>query len=348
MGPATDAVLDVEDVRVWFPRTSDVLRRRVGWFKAVDGVSFRVAVGETLAVVGESGSGKTTTGRAIVRVQDVTAGRIALHGEDITALSGRELRRRRHRLQMVFQDPTGSLNPRRTIGDVLGESLRAHGATRSSVGGQIDDLLTEVGLDPRFRRRLPRELSGGQRQRVGIARALSTRPTLIVCDEPVSSLDVSIQAQVLLLLADLQARRGLSYVFISHDLAVVRLLAHRVAVMYKGRIVELGTTADVFEQPRHPYTSALLSAVPTGDPDVPRRRLSVPATGEPGDRGCAFRDRCWAYEALGRPAACADAEPELRPATSSAHTAACHFAGAPLPPPPDLVMNPASVARLRP
>lgn len=343
---AIDRVLGVDDLKVWFPRTSEIVRRRIGWFKAVDGVSFGVAVGETLAIVGESGSGKTTTGRAIVRVQDVTSGRISLRGEDITTLRGSELRRRRRLLQMVFQDPTGSLNPRRTIGDVLGESLKAHGSARVAVGAQIDELLGEVGLDSRYRDRLPRELSGGQRQRAGIARALSTNPVLIVCDEPVSSLDVSVQAQVLTLLADLQARRGLSYVFISHDLAVVRALAHRVAVMFKGRIVELGNADDVFEQPRHPYTAALLSAVPTGDPDSSRRRLSIQSSGDTVDGGCPFRDRCWAYQALDRPAVCAEEGPALAAAPTVTHAVACHFGAGPVPLSPDLAAStPESVRR---
>ena len=323
-----DAVLRVEGLRVWYPIVSAVLQRRTGWMKAVDGVDISIGPGETLALVGESGSGKTTIGKAIVRVQDVTEGRISLLGEDITALEGRELRRRRGRVQMIFQDPTGSLNPRRTIGQVLGESLAAHGVERGALQARIGQLLGEVGLGPQHQNRLPHELSGGQRQRVGIARALSTGPALVVCDEPVSSLDVSIQAQILTLLGDLQRQRGLSYLFISHDLGVVRVLAHRVAVMYRGRIVESGPVEDVLDAPAHPYTMALLSAVPSSDPDAPRRaRIPLPPAGrgEATSGGCSFRDRCWVYEALGRPADCASDEPTLSPCDpSSFHRVACY------------------------
>jgi oligopeptide/dipeptide ABC transporter ATP-binding protein len=328
MEGADSAVLRVDGLRVWFPILSAVLQRRTGWMRAVDGIDLSIGPGETLALVGESGSGKTTTGKAIVRVQDVTEGRISLLGQDITALQGRELRRRRGRLQMIFQDPTGSLNPRRTVGQVLRESLVVHGVERSALHGRTKQLLDEVGLGPQHQHRLPHELSGGQRQRVGIARALSTGPSLVVCDEPVSSLDVSIQAQILTLLGDLQRQHGLSYLFISHDLGVVRVLAHRVAVMYRGRIVEYGPVEDVLDAPAHPYTIALVSAVPTSDPDAPRRaRIPLaPAGGlDTASTGCAFRDRCWLYEALGRPADCADTAPELSPSDPSGRRrAACH------------------------
>jgi oligopeptide/dipeptide ABC transporter ATP-binding protein len=321
-------VLQVEGLRVWFPILSAVLRRRMGWMKAVDGVDLSIRQGETLALVGESGSGKTTTGKAIVRVQDVTAGRISLMGEDITALRGRDLRRRRGRFQMIFQDPTGSLNPRRTVGEVLAESLAAHGVARSARRDRVEQLLHEVGLSPQHSGRLPHELSGGQRQRVGIARALSTGPALVVCDEPVSSLDVSIQAQILTLLENLQRQRGLSYLFISHDLGVVRVLAHHVAVMYRGRIVEYGPVEDVLGAPAHPYTISLVSAVPSGDPDSPRHRRRPPALADtPGAAGggCGFRNRCWLYVSLGRPADCADAVPELLPSgPSGRRRSACH------------------------
>lgn len=325
---AGDAVLRVEGLRVWFPIVSAVLQRRTGWMKAVDGVDLSIGRGETLALVGESGSGKTTTGKAIVRVQDITEGRISLLGEDITALGGRELRRRRGRFQMIFQDPTGSLNPRRSVGEVLRESLAAHGAEASALRQRAEQLLDEVGLGPQHYHRLPHELSGGQRQRVGIARALSTGPSLVVCDEPVSSLDVSIQAQILTLLGDLQRQHGLSYLFISHDLGVVRVLAHQVAVMYRGRIVEYGPVEDVLDAPAHPYTVSLVSAVPSGDPDAPRRIRPPlpPADGlDVGGRGCPFRDRCWLYEMLGRPADCVAAAPELSPSGAAGRSrAACH------------------------
>lgn len=325
---ADNAVLRVEGLRVWFPILSAVLQRRTGWVKAVDGIDISIEPGETLALVGESGSGKTTAGKAIVRVQDVTEGRIFLLGEDITALEGRELRRRRGRLQMIFQDPSGSLNPRLTVGQVLHESLALHGVERSALRERTQQLLDEVGLGPQHHHRLPHELSGGQRQRVGIARALSTGPSLVVCDEPVSSLDVSIQAQILTLLGDLQRQHRLSYLFISHDLGVVRVLAHRVAVMYRGRIVEYGPVEDVLEAPVHPYTIALVSAVPTSDPDAPRRvRIPLSPAGrlDAASTGCTFRDRCWLYEALGRPADCADIAPELSSSDPSGRRrAACH------------------------
>lgn len=325
---ADTPVLHVEGLRVWFPILSAVLQRRTGWMKAVDGIDLSIERGETLALVGESGSGKTTTGKAIVRVQDVTEGRISLLGEDITALEGRELRRRRGRFQMIFQDPTGSLNPRRTVGQVLCESLAAHGAARSALRERAEQLLDEVGLGPQHYHRLSHELSGGQRQRVGIARALSTGPALVVCDEPVSSLDVSIQAQILTLLDDLQRQRGLSYLFISHDLGVVRVLAHQVAVMYRGRIVEYGPVEDVLDAPAHPYTVSLVSAVPAIDPDAPPRvrKPLAPAGGpEASGMGCSFRDRCWLYEELGRPADCVDALPELSPSDASGRRrGACH------------------------
>lgn len=320
-----DAVLRVEELRVWYPILSTVLHRRTGWMKAVDGVDLQIGPGKTLALVGESGSGKTTTGKAVVGVQDVTDGRIVILGEDITKLRGRELRRRRGRFQMIFQDPTGSLNPRRTVGQILEESLALHGVARSAIARRAEQLLAEVGLGSHHRDRLPHELSGGQRQRVGIARALSTNPALIVCDEPVSSLDVSIQAQILTLLEDLQRKRGLSYLFISHDLGVVRVLAHWVAVMYRGRIVESGSVEQVLDAPAHPYTIALLSAVPSSDPDrAPGARIPLVQTGdEDATGGCAFRGRCWAYEALGRPADCADSNPGLSPGPSDSRWIAC-------------------------
>lgn len=324
-----DEVLRVEDLTVRFPRGGGLTGHAHGWLTAVDEVSFTIRRGETLALVGESGSGKTTTGRAVVRVQPTTSGRITLLGEDITGLSGRDLRQRRRHLQMVFQDPTGSLNPRRTVVQVLEESLRAHGASAAEAEPAAAELMEQVGLGRIHRDKYPHELSGGQRQRVGIARALSTRPSVVVCDEPVSSLDVSIQAQILLLLQRLQADMGLAYLFVSHDLAVVQSLAHRVAVMFRGRLVEIGTVDQVFSAPRHPYTAALLAAVPRGDPDARRSTmigLRSASTDELAAAGCPFRTRCWAYEALGRPADCEETAPEvvLEPAPGETAAAGCH------------------------
>ncbi len=314
MSPNRDEVLRVDDLTVRFPRGGGLTGRPHNWLTAVDQVNFTIRRGETLALVGESGSGKTTTGRAVVRVQSTTSGRITLLGQDITALSGSALRRVRQHLQMVFQDPTGSLNPRRTVSQVLEESLRAHGMSRAEAESAAVELMEQVGLGRIHRDKYPHELSGGQRQRVGIARALSTRPSVVVCDEPVSSLDVSIQAQIMLLLQRLQAEMGLAYLFVSHDLAVVQSLAHRVAVMFRGRLVEIGTVGQVFAAPRHPYTAALLAAVPRGDPDARRSTvigLRSASTDEVASAGCPFRNRCWAYEALGRPTDCEETPPDV-------------------------------------
>ena len=297
--------------------------------KAVDGVTFDVAPNETIALVGESGCGKTTTGRAILRLLEPTSGEVWFrsrrHGEpiDLCGLSLRAMRPYRSELQIVFQDPFASLNPRITVGNALREALVIHGVRgRSELDDRVAELMRHVGLRPELSNRFPHEFSGGQRQRVGIARALAVEPRLIVCDEAVSALDVSIQAQIINLLADLQAELGLSYVFIAHDLAVVRHLAHRVAVMYLGRIVELGSTGQIFENPRHPYTQALLSAIPV--PDPARRAQRIPLEGDvpsPADppRGCHFHTRCPVAEE-----GCAVEYPtpvEVGPG----HTAACHL-----------------------
>jgi len=334
--PNADAnapLLSVTDLRVWFPILGGVLRRRVGWVQAVDGVSFDVRRGETLGLVGESGSGKTTIGRAIVRVNRPQAGAIRLDGQDLLALEGNELRRARRRFQMVFQDPYSSLDPRHTVGDIVGEPLRIHGLPHT--GGRrerVDELLRLVGLDPAFVNRYPHEFSGGQRQRIGIARALAVEPELIICDEPVSALDVSIQAQVINLLERLQGEFGLTYLFIAHDLALVRHIADRVAVMYLGRVVEVAPVDALFAEPRHPYTIALLSAVPVPDVDqeLRRRRIvlkgDIPNPASPPS-GCRFHTRCWLYEHLGRPERCTTDDPPLGGAGEVAgHVAACHFA----------------------
>jgi oligopeptide/dipeptide ABC transporter ATP-binding protein len=334
----SEGLLEVRDLAVWFPILGGVMRRRQGWVRAVDGVSFDIARGETLGLVGESGSGKTTTGRAIVRVTRPTAGSVRLAGQDLLALEGDALRRRRRTFQMVFQDPYSSLDPRQTVGEIIGEPLSIHGLP---VGGdrrrRIGELLQLVNLDPSFADRYPHEFSGGQRQRIGIARALAVEPDLIVCDEPISALDVSVQAQVINLLERLQAELGLTYLFIAHDLAVVRHIADRVAVMYLGRIVELAHVDDLFADPRHPYTVALLSAVPVPDADVERDRRRVILTGDipsPSDppTGCHFHTRCWLFERLGRPELCVTDAPGLdaiSPPVGGAshhdHTVACHF-----------------------
>ena len=293
--------------------------------RAVDGVSFTVGRGETLALVGESGCGKTSVGRTLLRLQEPTAGRATFDGTDLFALKGEELRAMRRRLQIVFQDPYSSLDPRMTVGDSIAEGIEIHRLARGrAIRERVEALLTEVGLDPSYADRYPHEFSGGQRQRIGIARALAVEPSFIVCDEPVSALDVSVQAQVLNLLADLQRTRGLSYLFIAHDLAVVRQLAHRVAVMYLGRIVEIGPADEVLSRPRHPYTQALLSAVPEPDPATKRTRLVL--AGEPPSPsapppGCAFHPRCFHPRKDGR---CSADRPELR-LLGSVQTA-CHYA----------------------
>jgi len=293
--------------------------------RAVDGVSFEIACGETLGLVGESGCGKSTVGRTILRLQEPTSGSTVFDGVDVFALGRVELRRLRRRMQIVFQDPYGSLNPRMRIGDAVAEGIEIHRlATRSEIPKRVAGLLEEVGLDPGYARRYPHEFSGGQRQRVGIARALAVEPSFVVCDEPVSALDVSVQAQVLNLLVDLQRRRGLSYLFIAHDLAVVRQVAHRVAVMYLGRIVETGPIEALLNTPRHPYTVALLSAVPEPDPAGQKQRIVLP--GDPPSpsappSGCPFHPRCFHPAKSDR---CRTALPLLRPVVSS--QVACHYA----------------------
>ncbi len=331
-----EPLLTVEDLKVWFPITGGVLRRRVGWVYAVDGVSLTINRGETLGLVGESGSGKTTTGRAIVRINQPTAGKVSLDGEDLLALGGGELRRRRRKFQMVFQDPYSSLDPRQTVGSILAEPLATHNLAQGKARrDRVEELLRLVGLDPAFVQRYPHEFSGGQRQRIGIARALAVEPELIVCDEPISALDVSIQAQVINLLERLQGEFGLTYLFIAHDLAVVRHIADRVAVMYLGKIVELATSEELYRRPLHPYTTALLSAVPVPDARIEkaRRRIvlkgDIPSPANPPS-GCRFHTRCWLRERLGNPEICVTTEPLLEHAegttTELQHVAACHFA----------------------
>ncbi|HWA15415.1 MAG TPA: oligopeptide/dipeptide ABC transporter ATP-binding protein [Gemmatimonadales bacterium] len=293
--------------------------------RAVDGVSFELAAGETLALVGESGCGKSTTGQAILRLTEPTSGAVTFGGQKVFALGRRELQALRRRMQIIFQDPFGSLNPRMTIGDAIAEGLRIHKlAPKEAIADRVAALLAEVGLDPAMAARYPHEFSGGQRQRIGIARALAVEPAFIVCDEPVSSLDVSVQAQVINLLMDLQASRGLAYLFIAHDLAVVRQIAHRIAVMYLGQIVESGDAEAVLANPRHPYTQALISAVPRPDPATKALRIILP--GEPPSpsnppSGCRFHPRC--FHRL-KDAHCSSEEPRLRQVGSS--VVACHYA----------------------
>lgn len=324
-------LLEVVDLRVWFPFRSGPLRGRRGWIRAVDGVSFQISRGETLGLVGESGSGKSTVCRAVVRITPATSGSIRLAGEDITTLTGSRLRTKRRNLQMIFQDPYSSLNPRHKIADIVGEPFVVHNVVRGRERAvRVGELLERVGLDPGMARRYPHEFSGGQRQRIGIARAIALEPDVIVCDEPISALDVSIQAQVITLLEDLQRELGLTYLFIAHDLAMVRYLCTRVAVMYLGEIVELGVTEDVYLSPRHPYTAALMSAAPIPDVSVERTRRRIILNGDiPSPvnppQGCHFHTRCWLFEKLGRPARCTSTPPSVTSVGPAGHVVACHY-----------------------
>lgn len=318
-------LLEVDRLQVHFPIHQTALGRSPGSVKAVDGVTVHVNEGEAVGLVGESGCGKTTLGRAVLRLVEPTGGQIRFAGEDITRLPPRELRSRRRQFQMIFQDPFSSLNPRMTIGESIGEALDIHhlSSDRESRRVRIGKLLESVGLRAEYADRFPHEFSGGQRQRVGIARALAVEPRLIVCDEPVSALDVSVQAQVINLLQDLQQQRQLALLFISHDLAVVEHLCARIAVMYLGRIVELGPARDLCRRPRHPYTQALLSAVPVVDPDSKRSRIilggDVPSPIHPPS-GCPFHPRCPVAEAR-----CRTEAPPLRD-LEPGQQVACHLA----------------------
>jgi oligopeptide transport system ATP-binding protein len=293
-------LLSVRDLKMYFPVTDGTfVRRTIGYVKAVDGVSFDIMRGETLGLVGESGCGKTTLGRCILQLEKASDGKIVFDGKVIRDLSRTELNTLRQRIQVVFQDPYSSLNPRMKIAEIIAEPMYVHGIEPNARKreSRVLELLSLVGLNPRFADRYPHEMSGGQRQRVGIARALSLNPDFIVCDEAISALDVSIQAQVINLLEDLREKLGLTYLFIAHDLSVVRHISHRVAVMYLGRVVEMAPSDEIFERPRHPYTQALINAVPTPDPDIENARAHAPLQGEVPSpmnppSGCVFHPRC--------------------------------------------------------
>jgi len=328
----TGELLRVEDLKVWFPITEGIIfERHIGDVRAVDGVSFTLQKGETLGLVGESGCGKTTTGRAIVRLYDPTAGRIIFDGVDISTIKGEALRKMRRRMQMVFQDPYASLNPRMNVGAIIAEPMEIHGVGTSRERRERGrELLATVGLNPEFADRYPHEFSGGQRQRIGVARALALNPDLVVADEPISALDVSIQAQIINLLERLQGEFGLTYLFVAHDLSVVAHISDRIAVMYLGRIVELTTSRELNRHPLHPYTVALLSAIPIPDPVVEGRRRRIILRGDVPSPvapppGCRFHTRCWLRERLGNPEICSTVDPPLVP-VSSGHDVACHFA----------------------
>ena len=319
----TQPLLSVKGLVKHFPVKKGLLQQTVGQVRAVDGVSFDIALGETLGLVGESGCGKSTVGKAILKLLDPTAGEVWLGGARIDGLSNGEMRPFRRQMQVVFQDPYSSLNPRLTVRDIVAEPLKNFAvAVGQELEKRVRELIEKVGLRVEALNRYPHEFSGGQRQRIGIARALALQPNLIICDEPVSALDVSVQAQVINLLVDLQRDFGLSYLFIAHDIAVIEHISHRVAVMYLGKIVELADRAALFARPRHPYTEALLSAVPLPDPEVERKRIilkgDVPSPIDPPS-GCRFRTRC--PLAFGR---CAEEEPPIREIFPGHHVA-CHL-----------------------
>jgi len=324
-----DVLVSVNDVSKHFPIMKGVFRRQVGAVRAVDGVTFDIVRGETLGLVGESGSGKSTAGRTVLRLEIPTSGSIVFDGTDLSTLSNSQLRKMRPRMQMVFQNPHSSLNPRMTVASIIGEPLVEHGAGKKKERRQrIEDLLTMVGLDPSHANRYPHEFSGGQRQRIGIARAIALDPEFIVCDEPIAALDVSIQAQVVNLLERLQDELGLAYLFISHDMSMVRHIADRVAVMYLGRIVEMAPVDELYEHPKHPYTRALHSAVPVPDPVVESQRERVilegdiPSPANPPS-GCPFHTRCPVARER-----CVGDVPEQRE-VGPGHWVACHFADEP-------------------
>ena len=325
-----EVVLKAENLVKHYPIKAGVLRRTVGYVKAVDGVSFELYKGETLGIVGESGCGKSSLARLLMRLEEPTAGTLTFDGTDVYSQKGREMRRLRRDIQIVFQDPYTSLNPRKTVGDIVGEPFEIHTDVlpKGDRRQRVQQLLELVGLNPEHINRYPHQFSGGQRQRIGIARGLALNPKVIICDEPVSALDVSVQAQVVNLLGELQAGLGLAYIFIAHDLSVVRHISDRVAVMYLGKIVEIGDEDQIYSRPTHPYTQALLSAVPMPDPTTRDSREQIVLTGDvpsPANPppACRFHTRCWKAQEI-----CSIEEPLLvaRPDGESAHDSACHFA----------------------
>lgn len=321
----TKSLLKVANLEKKFPIQRGLFKKTVGQIHAVDGISFEINAGETLGLVGESGCGKSTTARLILRLLDPTAGEIFFDGKEIHSMSREEIRKIRKDMQIVFQDPYASLNPRMTVRQIVAEPLIVHGMATDDSDPRVDEMIELCGLSREFGNRYPHEFSGGQRQRVGIARALITQPKLVVLDEPVSALDVSVQAQILNLLDDLRARFGFSYLFVAHDLSVVSHISARVAVMYLGKIVEIGIREEIFQNPRHPYTKALISAVPLANPSQERVRKSsrivltgdVPSPANP-PAGCRFRSRCWKAQEI-----CSTTEPLLQ--IGNKHQVACHF-----------------------
>ena len=321
----TEPLVRVQNLKKHFPITAGVFRRQVGMVKAVDGISFDLLPRETLGLVGESGCGKSTAGRTILSLYSATEGQVFFGQTELTNLGEKELRPIRQKMQMIFQDPQDSLNPRMTVGSIISEPLLEHTKiSRSERTERVEELLQAVGLNPQYVNRYPHEFSGGQRQRIGVARALALNPEFIICDEPIAALDVSIQAQVVNMLEDLQEKLGLTYLFISHDLGMIRHIARRVAVMYLGHIVEIATSQDLYTRPQHPYTQALLSAVPIHDPVREATREQIILTGDvpsPADppSGCPFRTRCFKAETR-----CADKLPETRE-DAAGHQVACHL-----------------------
>jgi oligopeptide/dipeptide ABC transporter ATP-binding protein len=333
-GRPEDTLVSIRNIKKYFPITGGLMKRTLGQVYAVDDVSLEIRRGETLGLVGESGCGKTTLGRTVIKLVPPTSGEVLFAGIDVLSLKGNELKKMRRRMQIIFQDPVASLNPRMPVSDLIGEGLVAQ-ADKENQWGQrsvrdkrVGDYLEAVGLRREYSRRYPHEFSGGQRQRIGIARALALEPEFIVCDEPVSALDVSIQSQIINLLVDLRSRFGLTYLFVAHNLSVIEYISDRVGVMYLGKLAELADVEEIYKRPRHPYTIALLSAVPNPDPRVRKRRLvlegDVPSPANPPS-GCRFHTRCWLRTRLGNPENCATEEPEFRD-IGAGHRVACHYA----------------------